>query len=264
MRKITFLNSITLLLLGGLSVISPTLGLKFSKSIVSRGMVVMKEVLIEWSISTLHGITDPDYAVNVSRSVGASAVLLLIDVTELNDISTRLKYIKEYKEAGFSVYVSVSAKRLLTLNDINGLLSLDIEGIGVNIFGEYNQTKAELSLIELAEATSMVGKKFAYYHGDGLYNVNATKMSEKGIIVWAWWTGEWKPKTWDLTVIWAQMCIWKNRSERPDTTYDDIINWYASLPKKPQAILWWQTTDQHQPKEEQILGMREVSLMFLG
>jgi len=227
------------------------------------------EALVQWSLSPSWGITDPDYAINTSRYVGATAVLLMIYVFELENVPLEY-YVERYRKSGFDVYFSVAAEKLLTPDDVSELLKLNFTGLAVDLekgWGEeFDETEAESSLIELAKAFRAIGKKFAYYHGDGLRYVNATKLSNEGLIVWAsseepWeppWG--WRPGTWNLSTIWTQECIW-NRDGKY-STYDSIVRWYETLPRKPEGIVWWQTTCRHKPTEEQVQAMKNVTLAF--
>lgn len=214
-----------------------------------------REVIIEWDTSV-----DPSYAINVSKYIGASTIMLIVGITRLSNLSKISESIEEYRVCGFSVCISVSANRLILPSDIAGLLNLNIVGSAVDIFGTSDPLEAESSLIDLSKVCRAANKHFAYYHGDGLSDVNATRLASEGIFVWAWWTGAWKPGTWNLPAIWAQQCIWNRNGSY--TTPTDIQNWYTTLPKKPQGIVWWLTTCMHSPTEEQIQAMRQISHIF--
>lgn len=240
-----------------------------SKTIGVFGQIIQhareREVLVEWSISEGEpwGVTEPDYGVNISKKVGATTVLLVVYLEQSKNISAMQYYADKYRSSGFSVWISLGIYNLLKPSDISHLFSLNITGVALDLLQEFNQSEAESSLIDLAKALKAAGMKLSYYHGDGFSNVNATKLSDEGIIVWAWGGPNWKPgpEAWNLSPIWAQLPIFN--TENKCTTSAEINTWYQSLPRKPEGIVWWLTTCSHKPTGEQIEAMTNVSTAFL-
>ena len=241
-----------------------------------------REVLIEWSICRFGmGITDPTYAIEVSKTIGATGVLLRMDFDlEKNELGRIAQSVNTYKAAGFTVYLNPLSSTLLTPSEISGLLNLNVDGIqwsfwiGADSNGipsMFDSAQSEPALIALANACKAVGKKCGYYHGDATGNVNVVMLSQAGLIVRAWWFPPWwKPGTWDISPIWAEMCIWRgiyttSAWGHPETTALDIHNWYNTLGRKPEAILWehWLSTENEIATEEQIQAMKEVSKEYL-
>lgn len=230
----------------------------------------MREAFIEWSISNYGpGLTDPNYAITISRFIGATGVLLRFDYSlEGTEISRIKNYIDLYKEAGFSIFLCPLAGKLLTPTDVAEYLNmLNLDGIALDTYIPENpptKEQCESTLINLNSFCKNAGKRFSYFHGDAFSDVDSTKMSREGIIVWGWWNPPWwKPGTWNLSPIWAQICIWKNSKY---STPSDIIAWYNALPRKPEAIVWWNwlTVQNENPTEEQIQAMQEVTSLFLA
>jgi hypothetical protein len=240
-----------------------------SKTIDLFGQIIQhppdREILVEWSISEGEpwGVTEPDYGVNISKKVGATTVLLVVYLEQSKDISAVQYYVEKYRSSGFSVWISLGIYNLLKPSDISHLFSLNITGVALDLLQEFDQSEAESSLIDLAKALRVAGIKLAYYQGDGLSNVNATRLSDEGIIVWAWGGPNWKPgpEAWNLSPIWAQLPIFN--TENKCTTSAEINTWYQSLPRKPEGIVWWLTTCFHKPTEEQIGAMTDVCATFL-
>ena len=223
----------------------------------------MDEVIIEWRI--VSNATDVNFAVQKSREVQATSVMLLFNVSFLTNIAGITAAVQAYVQAGgFKIYPCVGAARMLTPADIDPLLALPITGIAIDLSGTYTKEEGEAGLVALAQACKNAGKTFAYYHGDGMSGVDAVKMAQAGCIVWAWWTGSWKPGTWNLPNIWAQTCIWRNRADHADSTYASIVDWYNSLPRRPEALMYWQTTCVENPSDEQVQALREISGKYLG
>jgi len=272
--------------------------------ISNKGSVLRREIMPSWSISrhSTWGVSDINYAINVSRYIKATAVLLLIHWWDIYLDSDGMEfiadYIARYKAAGFRVYLSVGWKYgvdrgpyhgdLMTYptpQDLEPLLTFDVEGIGWNMYGTiYDGVQATNSLLDMLPYAQASSKELAYYHGDGLDYVNATKVGLAGVVVWAWAGPNWKPgyDVWFVPsiTIWAQNTIinrtWTDGTFRY-TTKADIIYWYEvniiQRCRKPEAIVWWlsdcRTVDtdpatSFHPSEEQIEGMRLVAEEFFG
>lgn len=213
--------------------------------------------LIVWDV-----VVPTTKSIPISQTIRVTDVCILIAVPKgTSRITYPSEQVSAYRGAGFGVYVVMAMNGILFKpSDCSVLLdSPEIKGFGIDGFNltAFSSNEIEQCLLDLTNAARANAKEFFYYHGDAL-SPDPMKLSAAGATVWAWWTGAWKPKTWNLTSIWAQTCIWRNRPERPDTTSRDLIGWYESLPRKPEGIVFWQTTNHNDPSIDQIYGMKMV------
>jgi len=225
------------------------------------------KVIVQWRL-----YEDSAYAINISKYIGASHIMIGFIYPPSKPPAHVIKpYVELYRNNGFSVYLWTIIKNvpLPESGAFADYFELDIEGIGIDLDPTVSAIKSEKEawLIKIADAAQLKGKKLAYYHGDGLSDVNSLTLVQHGLIVWAQWTALqwWLPKSWDLPQIYAQCAVWNMSPEQPGkyTTPDYIRNWNASMPGKPAGIVWFLSTANHKPTEEQIQTMKETSSYFL-
>jgi len=280
MRKgiVSVLLFATPLLVGFSSFLSIS-GLQGYHTVSFYGAVRYREVLVQWSMSHEWGITDTAYAIDVSKRIGATTILLMTGL-EYDTIEEEIvrELVDTYIAAGFKVWINpYELERVHTVADIQRFLDIpEVEGIAVDLESKnrayrFDPATTEPALIELKNACSAAGKKFAYWHGMYHEYIDAKKLSDAGLIVWAWLSkwGEnwyWDPGRWDLSPLWVQTSVY-NRDGRY-TTYSDILEWWNRLlslkPEKPEAIVFWLTTCQHKPTEEQINGMKDITEAYMS
>lgn len=242
----------------------------------------MTEVIVQWSISPSLGITDPTYAIGVSKTVRATAVLLNVywgETQGIANLDSIRNYVRIYREAGFKVYIDVACGSVWMLGPAYyvDLLTMDIEGIGFEgtfAAGAATPIAKEDALIAIKNSTA---KTVSYYHGDGFIDVDSVKVRNAGLTVyctWGWmsngmgqggeWGIGWSAGAWLPPKRWAMMWIWNRPAEAQYSSADDIRRWYDIIPKDdpPEAIHWWLTTCNHNPDSNQVAAMRDVSLKF--
>lgn len=261
-------------------------------TISSVGTIVstntQSQAMIEWSISPnkILNVTNVAYAINVTKYIGCSAVSLVISVNDLSNIPTIASYVQQYQANGLIVWINIGSNRLLVPSDISSLCQLPITGVNVDIFGTYTEAQQESCIIALCTQAQSEGKQFSYYDGDGLSNVNATLAASYGMTVAAWYTGLWKPGTWHLPSVWAYECVYNETvttigtsnnwqtygtvgsSIVEYTTPANIAYFYQSLQSHatpmPNTIVWWMTTCNHNPTQEQISAMKQITSEYLS
>jgi hypothetical protein len=275
------------------------LGLQtFSLNISSQGKVRYGEVLVQWTISPSWGIIDTAYAINASKTIGATAVLLHTDwgpppEYQTMDLNTVRSLVNIYKTAGFKVWLVVSdLENIPTPADIERFLGIaNLDGIAGDFESRdpafrFDPATTEPALIALKDACVATGKKFAYYHDWRYWElIDSKKLSDAGVIVWGA-LSPWPlqpPRSWyfwarwDASPLWVQATIWNMNDKY--TSYDDILEWWDVLlnvkpdkngvpttypsPIKPAAIVFWLTECDHNPIEEQVNAMRNITEAYM-
>jgi hypothetical protein len=224
-------------------------------------IMVRARTLIVWDVAV-----PTTKSIPISQTIGVTDVCILLGVVKgTPEFAYPAEKIAAYCEAGFGVFIVIGMNGiLLKPEDCDVLLnSPNIKGFGVDgaNLDAFPADQKEQCLIDLALSCKAEGKEFFYYYGDGL-NPDVHKMAATGAILQCQWRAQ-MVRFQEVHPFWAQLCIWRNRPDHPaNTTKEDIVNWYANLPVKPEALLFWQTTDHNDPSSDQIEGMRIIVQNF--